>query len=72
MTKPKIIGTYRVKNEERLLEKSLKDKDDVILGLENSIEQLNDSIEQLNGHINFIHNSKIWKLMQFLFGHSKN
>jgi hypothetical protein len=53
MTKPKIIGTYRVKNEERFLEKSLKDKDDVILGLENS---LNETKFQIND----VKNSKFW------------
>ena len=43
----------------------IKEKDEIILERENSIEHLND-------YINFIHNSKIWKLMQFLLGHSKN
>ena len=47
------------------LKKSLLEKDKQILGYKNSIEQLND-------YVNLIHTSKIWKLMQFLLGHSKN
>ena len=47
------------------LKKSLLEKDEIISERENSIEQL-------NNYVNLIHNSKIWKLMQFLLGHSKN
>ena len=47
------------------LKNIIKEKDEIISERENSIEQLND-------YIDLIHNSKIWKLMQFLLGHSKN
>lgn len=47
------------------LKKSLLEKDKLILSYKNSMEQL-------NNYVNLINDSKIWKLIQFLLGHSKN
>ena len=62
------ITNYKNSNFDEVnlsLKNIIKEKDEIILERENSIEQLND-------YVNLIHNSKIWKLMQFLLGHSKN